>query len=167
MAGIGGRPSAYQAEIAEEICGRMAGGETLKDICQDERFPAPSTVRLWAVMDREGFSAPYARAREMQVEHWADEIVDISDDGTNDWIVRQVGEDRVETVPDHEHISRSKLRVDSRKWLAAKLMPRTYGDKQQLEHTGKDGGPIETVLTIEQKQARAAALLGETFTEKP
>ncbi len=43
-------------------------------------------------------------------------------------------------VVDHEHIQRSRLRVDARKWIAAKLLPKRYGDK--LQHTGDGGGPI-------------------------
>lgn len=92
----------------------------------------------------------------MQIESWADEIVEISDDGTNDWQERHLGEDRVETVPDTEHIQRSKLRVDSRKWLLSKLASHTYGDKAQVEHTGKDG---KDLLPVETDTARLAVAL--------
>jgi hypothetical protein len=47
----------------------------------------------------------------------------------------------VETVLDHEHVQRSRLRVDARKWLLSKLLPKQYGDR--VEVTGKDGGPLE------------------------
>lgn len=59
----------------------------------------------------------------------AEEILEIADDGTNDWMMRQ-GENGValEPIVDHEHISRSKLRVDARKWLMAKMQPKKYGD---------------------------------------
>lgn len=137
-----GRPSVHTAEVAAEICQRLADGETLREICRDERLPARRTVQAWVLDDHEGFSRQYARAREMQIEGWADEIVEISDDGTNDWQERQVGEDRVETVLNGEHVQRSKLRVDSRKWLLSKIAAHTYGDKTHLEHSGS--------LTLEQ-----------------
>lgn len=156
-----GRPSTFTRRLADEITRRMSQGETLKEICRNDGMPPESTVRRWALDDREGFYALYARAREMQVERWADELVEIADDGTNDWQERQVGEGRVETVPDTEHINRSRLRVDTRKWLMSKLVPRTYGDKAQVEHTGKDGGPIEH--SIEARQREAQALLAAVF----
>ncbi len=40
---------------------------------------------------------------------------------------------------DHEHIQRSRLRVDARKWLMSKMAPKKYGEK--LQHTGDGGGP--------------------------
>ena len=44
---------------------------------------------------------------------------------------------------DHEHIARSRLRVDSRKWMLSKMIPKIYGDRLVTELTGKDGGPVE------------------------
>lgn len=85
------------------------------------------------------FAARYVRARELQAEHWADQIVDISDDGSNDWMERNRQDGSSEMVPDHEHVTRSRLRVDSRKWLLAKLRPGTYGDKIQHANAAGDG----------------------------
>lgn len=103
-------------------------------------MPAKSTVMLW-LSQRTEFSDQYARARELQADHLFDEILEISDDATNDWMERRQGEETVQVV-DHEHISRSKLRVDSRKWMAGKLLPKKYGEKQTIEATGKDGEPL-------------------------
>ena len=60
----------------------------------------------------------YAHARERQQEYWADQIIEIADD-------------------DNLDVHRSRLMVDTRKWLMAKLMPRKYGDFKTLEHTGQ------------------------------
>src|SRR4051812_2164281 len=60
-----GRPSTYTAELAATICARLATGETLRAVCRDDGMPSESTVRTWALDDREGFSAHYARAREI------------------------------------------------------------------------------------------------------
>lgn len=99
-------------------------------------MPAQSTVYLWVSNDHDGFSERYARAREAQAHFLADEILEIADDGSNDWTERQQGEDAI-TVVDHEHIQRSKVRIDARKWLMAKMAPKRYGDK--LAVTGADG----------------------------
>lgn len=137
MAGQG-RPTAYTSEIAETICNRLAAGESLRAICETEGMPDESTVRAWAIENREGFSPHYARAREVQFERWADEILEIADDGSRDTVVNADG---VEIV-NHDHINRSRLRVDTRKWLLSKLLPKKFGDKVQNEHVGEGGGPI-------------------------
>ncbi len=132
-----GRPSLYTDKLAAKICRRLAVGESLRAICADKAMPAISTVMGWLFDGKHGeFSEQYARAREAQAEVRADEIVDIADDDTNDFTADKDGK----LVADHEHIQRSRLRVDARKWIAAKLLPKRYGDK--LQHTGDGGGPI-------------------------
>jgi hypothetical protein len=133
-----GRPSLYTEALADEICSRLATGETLLSICRDDHIPARPTVTSWVLHDREGFSARYAHARELQREVWADEISDISDSAKNDWMERHAKED-VGWIINGEHVQRSKLRVDSRKWLLSKLDPKRYGDRTHVEATGKDG----------------------------
>jgi len=128
-----GRPSDYTPELANQICDRLAAGQSLREICRDDDMPHESTVRKWAVEDREGFYTQYARAREAQTEYWADEIVAIADDSARDSWTDENGVERV----DHDHISRSRLRVDTRKWLMSKLAPKKYGDRVTNEHTGE------------------------------
>jgi len=93
-----GRPSTYSQEIADEVCRRLAGGESLRAICRDEGIPDESTVRLWASDDREGFAAQYARAREVQFLAIADELLEIADDGRNDWMQRRGNDERGNAV---------------------------------------------------------------------
>ena len=138
-----GRPSIYSAELVATICQRMAEGESLNQICKDPEMPAYSTVMAWAA-EKEDFKPLYAEARAALLEFWAGEIVSISDDGSNDWIEREVNNGRVMKLPDNEHINRSRLRVDTRKWLLSKLAPKKYGDSTTIAHTGADGGPIHT-----------------------
>lgn len=135
-----GRPSLYTDKIAAEICERLASGESLRAICRDEKMPAESTVRSWYVDDLNGFAARYARARDIYLDVMADEILDISDDGSNDWMKRENGS----VVFDQEAATRSKLRVDTRKWYLSKLAPKRYGDK--LQHTGDGEGPIQVMI---------------------
>lgn len=138
-----GRPTRYRRKIANEILSRLAAGESLRSICRDESMPPASTVRGWVVDDRDGFAERYARAYELKVEHWADEIVEIADNGSGDTWTDEDGFVHV----NHDHIKRSSLRVDTRKWLMAKLKPRRYGERQQLEHSGPEGGPLEVTVT--------------------
>ena len=135
-----GRPTKHTEALAREICQCMADGASLRGICRAERMPAESTVRGWAIDDVEGFSAQYARGVELRAMRWAEEALEIADDGSNDWIKRQSEGGEIHVICDHEHIQRSRLRVDTRKWLLSKVLPKVYGDK--LQHTGDGGGPI-------------------------
>lgn len=128
-----GRPiSVYTPELAEEICERIAEGETLRQVCRSKDIP-PSTVRRWVLNDINGFSAQYAQARDLCIESWADELMEISDDATNDWMKREGkdGEDLGWSV-NGDHVQRSRLRIDTRKWMLSKMKPDRYGDKVQL-----------------------------------
>ncbi len=112
------------------------------------------------------FLAQYVTAREMLLEHWAEDITEISDDGTNDWMSVNDPDNPGYRV-NGEHISRSKLRVDTRKWLLSKLAAKKYGDRVTTELTGKDGGPIETQQVGEFELARRIALLLDRATRPP
>ncbi len=145
-----GRPSDYTPERAAAICLRLADGESLRSICKDEEVPDKSTVLRWLAVHEE-FRDQYARAREAQADHYAEEIVDISDDGTNDWMERQSTAEKgagVNTgwVLNGEHVQRSRLRMDARKWLASKLAPKKYGDKLDTTLSAPDGGPVRHIL---------------------
>ena len=127
-----GRPSLYTDKLAAKICRRLAEGESLRAICADRAMPGISTVMGWLFDgSHDGFSEQYARAREAQAEIRADEIVDIADDASGDFTANKDGK----LVANSEHIQRSRLRVDARKWIAAKLLPKRYGDKLDLGGT--------------------------------
>ncbi len=137
-----GRPSIYTPELADKICLRLAQGESLKAICTDDEMPAATTVHQWVLEDKGadeqgkgGFSNKYARARAIQAENMFDEILDIADDGTNDYMTITKG-DMTYNVEDHEVTNRSRLRVDSRKWYLSKVLPKKYGDKLDLTSGG-------------------------------
>jgi hypothetical protein len=87
------------------------------------------------------------RAREIGYLRLADELLDISDDATNDYMIRKNGDDDEEVV-NHDHIARSRLRVDTRKWLLSKMLPKVFGDKITQEVTGKDGTALIPVLNV-------------------
>lgn len=118
-------------EMLEKICDAIIGGKSLRQICEPEGMPAPSTICLWLSQD-EAFAERYARAKEIQMENLAEEILEIAEDGSNDWMKNRFGED----VLNAEHVQRSRLRIDSRKWLMSKLAPKKYGDKIDVQHGG-------------------------------
>jgi hypothetical protein len=132
-----GRPSLYTEALAAKICERLAEGETLRSVCRDEKMPGKATVLRWLGDAKNAdFRDQYAHAREMQADALFDQALEIADDVAGDWSTDKDGK----KVFDHEHVQRSRLRVDTRKWAAGKMAPKRYGDK--IQHTGDGGGPI-------------------------
>lgn len=130
-----GRPSTYTPQLATIICERIADGESLRRICRDEAMPGKSTVWQWLDAHPE-FAAQYARAREMQAEGFFEEIIEIADDGRRDYQESEEGAFLV----DHDHIQRAKLRVDARKWVAARMAPKKYGEPARNTANPEEGG---------------------------
>jgi transposase-like protein len=130
-----GRPTDYTEEVAARICEEIAEGKSIRQICRADDMPAPSSVYKW-LMEHPQFSEQYERARQEQAEAFAQEIIEIADNGTNDTYVDENGNKKT----DWDVLGRSKLRVDARKWIASKLLPKKYGDLVRL--TGADAGPV-------------------------
>jgi hypothetical protein len=137
-----GRPSDYTADIATTICNRIGNGESLRKICDGNGMPSKTTVMRW-LAEHKAFRDQYAQAREVQADHYLEEIVEIADDTSGDVIK---GEDGAPDRQNSEFVNRSRLRVDTRKWIMARLAPKKYGDK--VEHTGPNGGPLVTRIEL-------------------
>jgi hypothetical protein len=152
-----GRPSDFTQEVADRICDEIASGKSLRSICKAGDLPDKSTVFRW-LGENTKFRDQYACAREAQADYMAEDILDIADDGTNDYGFKE-GEDKdgegAKPVFLAENVQRSKLRVDARKWLASKLAPKKYGDFQRTELTGKDGGPVSLSIADQIKAVHA------------
>lgn len=164
-----GRPSKYTQKLADLIIERVAGGETLTKICESDQMPDRRTVYRWTEAN-EAFRHAYARAREHQLESWADEILDIASDQSRDIQYDAEGRPR----SDNTAVNRDRLRIDTKKWLMAKLNPKRYGDKVTQEHTGEDGGPIKYARVVdrppketpEEWQARVSKQLQERAKDR-
>lgn len=102
-------------------------------------MPNRSTVFDWLDGELHDFPDQYARARARQAETFLDEIIEIADDTTNDDTQTEYG-----PIPNHEWITRSKVRIDSRKWFMGKVAPKKYGDSKQLDIT--TGGKALTAI---------------------
>jgi len=122
-----GRPSDYNDELAGEILLRVAQGESLRSIGLDPEMPESRSIWRWLVKYPE-FSQQYALAKEDSADVHADEILDIADNGTNDWMATN-DENNAGYRFNGEAVARSRLRVDARKWVASKLKPKKYGEK--------------------------------------
>ena len=105
-------------ELEERICEMLARGRSMAEICRRKDMPAESTVYKW-LAEGGAFSERYAHAREQQADLYADEIIEIAD----------------KCPPIHEEIAKAKVRIDTRKWKAARLAPKKYGDRLGLNAT--------------------------------
>jgi len=131
---------AYDQARADRICESLSRGLSLRKAAQAEGI-SHVTVLDW-IRDIPGFSDQYARAREAGWALLADELVEISDRSESDTFIDQDGRERTNT----EVVARSRLMVDTRKWLLSKMLPKVYGDKVTQEHTGPNGGPVSLLL---------------------
>ncbi|KKL96204.1 hypothetical protein LCGC14_1846820 [marine sediment metagenome] len=129
------RSTEYDEKIAAEVCNRVAAGEGLRAICKDPGFPCHQIIYQWLAAEPT-FMTAYTRAREAQMEVWAEDCTDIADDATNDFMERINKAGTAERVPDPETVQRSKLRIDTRLRLMAKLNARRFGDKVEVELSG-------------------------------
>ncbi len=143
--GVRGRPTIYTEEMAATICSRLADGESLRAICRDEGMPRESTVRAWAIQENHPFYAQYAQAREIAYHSMADELFEIADNGSNDWMERN-DKDNPGYEANGEHMQRSRLRVDTRKWALARMLPKVYGDKTENTTNLNASGDLAALL---------------------
>lgn len=164
------RPATFTTELADEICFRIATStDSLRTICEADDMPTDRSVYRWLSANSD-FSHQYARAKEFQCQALADGIRDIAADGRNDWMERLAfngGNPGWEQ--NGEAVNRSKLRVDTDKWLLSKLLPKKYGDNQKIDLTAtvdttvkQQAGTLAELLTPEQ-----LAVVQEALEKKP
>ncbi|QND57401.1 terminase small subunit protein [Mesorhizobium huakuii] len=141
------RPSEFTNEIATAICERLAEGKSLRSICLADDMPSKTTVLRWLLdPDRSEFCDQYTRAREIQADIHVDDMVDIADDGSNDFSTKENADGSTYQQVNSEHIQRSRLRVDTRKWVAERMRPKKYGNKVMTELSGTVETSIGSLL---------------------
>ena len=139
-----GRPTLYTQELADLICQRVATCTMgLARLCTSyDDLPDKLTVNVWRYKYPE-FNAHYAQAKLKQADLLAEEMLDIADDGTNDWMESFGDEGEIGYKLNSEHVQRSRLRIDTRKFLAAKLLPKQYG-----QHAEEDKSANKSVVEL-------------------
>ena len=155
---LGGRPTDYTPQLRDIICGLLAQGKTLRAVCRMDGMPERQTIYNWLTKNigevrneagevlEVGFFDHYTRAREIGLDEINDEMVEIADDGQNDWmevVINKRGDTK--TVLNKEAVLRSRLRVDTRLSYLANMAPRKYGKNVKIENQtlDKDGKPTD------------------------
>lgn len=145
MAESRGRPTTYTKEIGKKICEELMDGKTLRAVSRMEGMPKESTIRRWVMDDRDDFYAQYTRAREIGYQSMADELLEITDCASNDWMLANDAENPGWKA-NLDHMNRSRLRVDTRKWLLSKALPKVYGDKIAVDNKHDISDPMKELL---------------------
>ena len=114
-----GRPSKFTQTLADNICERIANGESLRNICRDAAMPNQDTVHSWLNKDKE-FSEQYTRARARQEDSYFEDLIEIADG----------------VIPDAAEVAKARVQIDARKWVLSRMNPKKYGDKVQTELSG-------------------------------
>lgn len=137
----------YSVDLASLICERIAAGEPLTRITAEENMPSYGAVCKW-LLEHSEFVEMYARAKDDQADYLADDLIRISDEFPQ---MDQNGK------LDSAWVQWQRNRIDVRKWTAAKLKPRKYGDKVQNTHEGGDpANPIHQNITVSFVDAKLA-----------
>lgn len=127
----------------------------MRTVCRLEGMPAMSTVFKW-LRERPDFSEQYARAKAEAADALVEEILDIADDAINDWMeVHDRDGHATGYKLNGEHVQRSRLRIEARKWIAAKLKPKKYGERVDLDHGVQTANPLADLL----QRVQGSALL--------
>lgn len=151
MLGLVRRPHTFDADVAGEICRRLCNGQSLREICRDIDMPEINVVFSWIALN-DSFATQYARARGVQADVFADEIIALADECRMAEVrTLKEGPMGVETrIVTSDAIERSKLQIEARKWAAGRMAPNKWGDRlahQMLdEHVKPARGGITLII---------------------
>ena len=139
-----GRPTEYDIKLAEQICDAIASdSKGLKRICaENPTFPDRSTIFRWIIKNKD-FCDMYEKAKYFQVEALADDLIEIADDNSLD----SVENDKGNIVCNSEYVNRSRLKVETRKWIMERLRAKKYGKTINLD-TVKENKEIDSARDL-------------------
>lgn len=134
------RPTKYTPEVARLICDRISshdiGTARLCEMYHD--LPCKTYVYEWIAKYPE-FEEMYKKAKNYQAFLMADSLDDIAFER------RTYFDGEGNEKLDPAWVNDKRLRIDTRKWIAAKLLPKVYGDNKNPDN---NTNPQETLSKI-------------------
>lgn len=128
-------------EVFKSVCIDLSCNELgLKNLCA--KYNSSSSAFFDFMKDNKELTDFYMRARDMQADYLADQIIEIADDSSNDTI-KFIKDGQQQEIENKEWVNRSKLRVEARKWIASKLKPKKYGDRLEVDQKTELSGSVE------------------------
>lgn len=136
-------------KIVDILCCKIAEGKSIRQAVIDMPEITKTSIFNWLMLGNKKDCLPifkylldqYTLARRVQAEGFIDEIMEIADNGKNDWMETEDPNNGGYRY-NGEAVGRSRLRVDTRKWVACKVLPKVYGDKIDLENNIKIELPV-------------------------
>lgn len=150
------RPSSFSQEKADVICERLAKPESLRSICSDDDMPDRTTVFRW-LREHDEFRNQYASACDDRADAIFDEMIELSDTSVIGEKTEIDKDGNVVKITTGDMIERSRLGVETRKWVLGRMKPKKYGDRLQLANDPDDPMPGMTDAQIEAKLAELLA----------
>ena len=153
---MGQHPS-YTLEMGIRVCEAISESQMgINKLClENDWMPSATTIKKWVredakenETDKEGFATLYARAKDEQADSLVEEMLDIADDKTKDTVSTEFGESGNAVA-----VARARLQIDTRKFIAAKLKPKKYGDKLDLTSLGEKINQVPVILTKQDVEA--------------
>jgi len=151
--------------IFKTIIQRIELGESLRAILKDNGMPSRPLFFQWLKEDEIKINQ-YARATEIRADLEFDYMLEIADDSTNDYMTKVIQGEKVEVL-NTENLQRSRLRIDTRKWILARMNPKKYGEKldQNINHSGEIKTNDLSKMPTDELIKRAKAI--ETIENEP
>jgi len=135
-----------RTEVVARICRLLASGMLLKTAVKKEGVRRET---FWRWLDADdALKRRFERARVAQAHALAEEAISIAD----------------APVKDHADAVRARTRVDVRKWFVAKLAPRIYGERLQVEQEQRS--VVRHVIMLPERDGPAPAIIGGAYTPR-
>jgi len=131
---------AQKNKIVESIIILITQGQSIAKACKEVEVSS-STYMVW-LSRSEDYARAHANAMASRADVIFEEILEIADNTEDDIITDSDGN----KVTNHNVIQRDRLRVDTRKWIAAKMNPKKYSDKQFIETKDLTEKPITSIV---------------------
>ena len=131
----GSSRSTYSEKIAERLLDRVADGATLSAASAACRVPR-QTVRSW-LGAIPAFSEAFDAACRVRIEVLAEQLEARANEALD--VAKQAA---AAGLNENAAIAALRCELENKRWLLAKLDPRRYGDRNQVEMTGADGAPL-------------------------
>lgn len=127
---LGGRPSSFTQEIADEVCRQLAEGKSMRKVCKAENMPDMTTIFRW-LRTNDKFCQQYVKAKEESTDALHEDLTELGDEAIE---LAQT----VDSKASNAVVQAVKLKSDNLKWVMSKLKPKKYGDKVDMTTNGKD-----------------------------
>lgn len=125
------KPKLTEQQLADrvnDICERVANGETLRQIARIYGVD-PASILNWVTAD-ERSTQQYARARDAAADLFESEIIEAA------------------MMVNSDSAAADRVKIDALKWVAARRCPKKYGERVQQEITNPDGSLRPTTIQI-------------------